>query len=288
MLKDYISIVLPTKNEKRNLEILLPHLVEYSNELIVIDGHSTDNTVEFAKQYTSHVYLDNKMGKGAALRMAVEKATRPVTVFIDADHSHNPADIPKLIYPIFNGDCDHVSGSRMLGGSDELHGDLNKFMRMVGSDIILLGINYRFGLALTDCQNGFRAIRTDVFKMLGLEENITSIEQEMVIKTLLHQFKMGEVAAHEYMRTFGESKILVRKVAVRYIYSWLKNLLQPRYASTEKHRKLNEEWQELQKKIYEENKEEMEEIFRKYRTSFDKRPFFELDSMASDQNKPSQ
>lgn len=275
MLKDYISVILPTKNEEKNLDILLPRLINYTNELVVIDGHSEDNTVEIAKKFTPYVYLDNNLGKGAALRMAVEKVTKPVTVFIDADHSHNPADIPKLVYPIFNGDCDHVSGSRMLGGSDELHGDLNKFLRMMGSDVIVLGINYRFGLALTDCQNGFRAIRTDVFKTLGLIENITSIEQEMIIKTLLHQFKMGEVATHEYMRTFGESKILVRKVAVRYVYSWLRNLCRPNFPMTEQKRKMNEGWAKLQKEIYQENQAELEDIFKNYRTSFDKRPFFE-------------
>lgn len=275
MLKNNISVILPTKNEQKNLEILFPYLIEHTEELIVIDGHSTDETVTIAKKYTPHVYLDPNQGKGAALRMAAEKVTKPVTVFIDADHSHDPADIPKLIYPIFNGDYDHVSGSRTLGGSDELHGDLNKFLRMMGSDIILLGMNYRFGVRLTDSQNGFRAIRSDIFKVLDLQENITSIEQEMIIKTLVHQFRMGEVATHEYMRTFGESKILVRKVAIRYIYSWLKNLCQSKLPITEETRQLNKKWEETRKEIYQENKEELEEIYQKYRTSFDKQPFFE-------------
>ena len=62
--------------------------------------------------------------------MAVELASKPVIIFIDADLSHNPQHIKKLVCPIFNGDADHVSGSRMIAGSDELHGDLNKFLRM--------------------------------------------------------------------------------------------------------------------------------------------------------------
>jgi len=95
---------------------------------------------------------------------------------------------------------------------------------MVGSDIITLGINYRFNVRLTDSQNGFRAIRSDVARKLPLKENITTIEQEMIIKTLKLGYRMGEVPTHEYARRGGESKISARKVAWRYVYSWLKYL----------------------------------------------------------------
>jgi len=111
-----------------------------------------------------------------------------------------------------------------LGGSDEAHGDLYKFIRMWGSDIITLGINYRFNVRLTDSQNGFRAIRRDVARALNLKENITTIEQEMVIKTLKKGYRMAEVPAHEYARKYGTSSIKLRKVMFRYVYSWLKYL----------------------------------------------------------------
>lgn len=228
MLSNYFTVVIPVKNEAKNLAMLLPILSNYSNDLIIVDGNSTDNSVEIAKKFTGRVYVDGGKGKGDALRTAIPYITRPVTVFMDADQSHNPADIEKLIYPILTGNADHVSGSRMLGGSDELHGDVNKFMRMIGSDIITLGINYRFNVVLTDSQNGFRAIRTDLLKKLNPVENITSIEQELILKTLLHGYRMAEVSTHEYMRPFGESKIILKKVFVRYIYSWLKHLLSRR------------------------------------------------------------
>jgi dolichol-phosphate mannosyltransferase len=112
----------------------------------------------------------------------------------------------------------------MRGGSDELHGDLGKFIRMVGSDIITLGINYRFGVRLTDSQNGFRAIRKSVAESLGLREDITTVEQEMIIKTLRKGYRIFEVPSHEYARKFGDSNINVRKVWFRYVYSWIKYL----------------------------------------------------------------
>jgi len=97
-------------------------------------------------------------------------------------------------------------------------------MRMIGSDIITLGINYRFGVRLSESQNGFRAILTRVARELDLREEITTIEQEMTIKTLRCGYRIAEVPTHEYQRRFGESKIQLRRVSIRYVYSWLKYL----------------------------------------------------------------
>jgi glycosyltransferase involved in cell wall biosynthesis len=219
-----ISIVICTKNEEANISSVLEKCRLFADELIVVDGHSKDLTREIARSFGAIVYLDNNKGKGDAIRVGIKNAAGDIIVFLDADGSHSPQDIPKLIEPIEKGECDHVTGSRMRGGSDELHGDIGKFIRMLGSDIITLGINYRFDVRLTDSQNGFRAIRADVAKNLSLKENITTIEQEMIIKTLKAGFRMGEVPAHEYARKFGKSNIKISRVGWRYVYSWLRYL----------------------------------------------------------------
>ena len=95
---------------------------------------------------------------------------------------------------------------------------------MVGSDLILIGINLRWKQKLTDSQNGFRAIRTEVIRSLGLKENITTIEQEMTMKCLKKGYIVSEVPAHEYERKYGQSTIKLKKVWFRYIYSFVKNL----------------------------------------------------------------
>ena len=225
MLKDKVSIVIPCKNEEKTIGEIIAKCKQYSEDIIVIDGHSEDRTTEIAKSMNVRVYPDNHKGKGDALRVGISKALKEIIVFIDSDCSHDPDEIPKLVEPIIKGNADHVTGSRMRGGSDELHGDIGKFIRMVGSDIITLGINYRFGVRLTDSQNGFRAIRRDVALSLGLKENITTIEQEMIIKTLRKGYRMAEVPSHEYERKYGNSTIKIRKVWFRYVYSWLKYLI---------------------------------------------------------------
>ena len=219
-----ISAVIAAKNEEDTIQEIVRESLEYADEVLVVDGYSADNTVFLAEEAGARVVLDHGKGKGDAIRKGIEEASGDAIVFLDADGSHSPGDIPRLISPILAGESDHVSGSRMTGGSDELHGDLSKFIRMVGSDIITLGINYRFNVRLTDSQNGFRAIRTRVARDLELEENITTIEQEMIIKSLKKGYRVTEVAAHEFRRKSGNSRIDVKKVAFRYVYSWIKYL----------------------------------------------------------------
>lgn len=224
IIKQKISIVIPTRNEEKTVSQIINRCKRYADEILVIDGHSTDKTREIANNLNVRVILDNKKGKGEALRQAIQEVNGDIIVFIDADGSHDPEDIPKLIKPILDNKADHVTASRMLGGSEELHGDIQKFIRMIGSDIITLGINYRFNIRLTDSQNGFRAIKTTVARSLNLKENITTIEQEMIIKTLRNGYKMAEIPSQEHARKYGQSVIKVRRVAFRYVYSWLKYL----------------------------------------------------------------
>jgi len=225
VLKDKITIVIPCKNEEKSIQDIIAKCQKYADDIVAIDGHSTDRTREIAESMNVRVYLDNKKGKGDGIRVGISKALKDIIVFIDSDGSHDPDEIPSLVQPIIEGKADHVTGSRGRGGSDELHGDLSKFMRMIGCDIITLGINYRFGVRLTDSQNGFRAIRRDVARALDLKENITTIEQEMIMKTLRKGYRMSEVPSHEYARKYGDSTIKLSKVWFRYIYSWLKYLL---------------------------------------------------------------
>jgi len=224
MKKSSVSIVIPARNEEKTIAEIIKKSKRFGKEILVVDGHSQDKTREIAKKLGVRVILDNQKGKGEAIRLAIKEVRGEIICFLDADGSHNPTDIPKLLSPLFQGKSDLVLGSRMLGGSDELHGDIAKFIRMVGSDIITLGINYRFAVKITDSQNGFRAIKTKAARDLDLKEDITTIEQEMVIKALKKGYKITEVPIHEYQRKFGKSVINLRKVWFRYLYSWLKYL----------------------------------------------------------------
>lgn len=221
---DRIGVVIPTLNEGETLADIIKGVRPYASDIIVVDGHSTDSTVEIAESLGTRIILDHKKGKGEAIRTVIPHLTREVTVFIDADGSHDPDDIPAIVRPILDGEADHVSGSRLIGGSSELHGGFDECFRLMGSSFITACINNRFNVRLSESQNGFRAVRTEVLRRLGLEENITTIEQEMIIKTLKKGYRMAEVPSHEHSRKAGYSKISVRKVAFRYVYTMVKYL----------------------------------------------------------------
>jgi dolichol-phosphate mannosyltransferase len=223
--RGWVSLVIPARNEERCIAEVIEKSIPFVDEIVVVDGHSVDRTIEIAESYGVRVVKDNKRGKGEAIRVGAMAVSHPIVVFMDADGSHDPRDIPSLIEPILADQADLVIGSRSTGGSDELHGDIDKLFRMMGHDIILIGINKRWKQNLTESQNGFRAIRTDVIRSLNLKENITTIEQEMLMKALKRGYTVTEVPTHEYSRKFGNSSIKLHKVWFRYVYSFIKYLI---------------------------------------------------------------
>ena len=224
LIKD-LCIIIPTKNEAATVGEIINDCKQYTDKIIVSDGHSTDKTRDIAEKLNVKVITDPGKGKGSGIRAAIEHISdEDIVVFIDADGSHDPGDIPRLVKPIQDGKADHVTGSRLIGGSSELHGGFDEFMRLAGSSFITFCINHRFKVRLSDSQNGFRAIRGAVLKDLDLKENITTIEQEMIIKTLKKKYIMAEVPTHEHKRKYGESSIKMRKIFFKYVYSFIKYL----------------------------------------------------------------
>lgn len=220
-----VTVCIPARNEEQTMAEIVEGAQFFCEEVLVVDGHSSDRTAEVAATHGARVVKDNRKGKGDAIRVGAAAARFPIIVFMDADGSHDPADIPALVKDIQEGNADLTIGSRGRGGSDELHGDVGKLIRMIGSDIVLIGINLRWKQNLTDCQNGFRAIKRDVVLSLGLKENISTIEQEMTMKCLKMGYVITEVPSHEYARKFGISVIRIRRVWFRFVYSFLRHLI---------------------------------------------------------------
>lgn len=206
-----VTVAIPALNEEATIAAIVREAAPYAEEVLVLDGHSTDATRREAEQAGARVVLDPGRGKGAALRCALSEASGDVVVFMDADGSHEASDIPRLVAPIREELADLVVGCRMTGGSDELHGDLFKFTRLIGSEIITMVINYRWNVRLTDVQNGFRAIRRDAGLVLGMREDRFAIEEEMVMRALRKRYRVMNVSSHEYRRRHGVSRIVLQR-----------------------------------------------------------------------------
>lgn len=220
-----VSVVIPAYNEENTIKDVIEASRLYCDEIIVsLARHSDDNTLEIAKSAGVSVIRDNGNGKGDGMRHAIEKVGDGIIVFIDADGSHKPEDIPLLIKPIKDGNADMVIASRFLGGSEELHGDFNKFMRMFFSMCIAQAINWRFNASIMDTQNGFRAIRVDVAKSLDLKSNHTEIETEISMKCFKKGYRILEIPSMELKRKHGESGISLCKHGPKYLWTVIRNL----------------------------------------------------------------
>lgn len=222
-----ISIVIPCRNEARNLELLLPRAVGIGEEMILVDGHSADHTKTLAERFGIRYVLDNGLGKGDGIRVGIKEVTKAIVVFIDADLSHDPETIPELVQPILDDRADLVLASRMRGGSDEFIATFMELIRLAGNMGLTWLINLRCGLKLSDSQNGYRAARTDLLRALNLNSKKHTIELEMTMRAARAGARLIEVAAHEHSRRFGTSMLSLRKQAFLFFYFYVRECFRP-------------------------------------------------------------
>jgi dolichol-phosphate hexosyltransferase len=221
-----ITIIIPAYHEEKLIKDIILRSKKFSKNIIVaLAKRSKDNTEKIALSTGVKVIRDGGAGKGDGMKTAARHVKDGIIVFIDADGSHIPEDIPKIVKPIMEDRADMVIASRFLGGSEELHGDFNKFLRMFFSMCIAQFINWRFRTSIMDTQNGFRAIKTKTFKKLKIISKHTEIETEMVMKCFKKNKRILEVPSRELKRKYGVSNLSLRKHGLRHFYTVIRNLI---------------------------------------------------------------
>jgi dolichol-phosphate mannosyltransferase len=222
-----VATVILAKNEERTIAEAVSEARRFCDRVVVMDGHSSDATAERARERGAEVHLDPGAGKGAAIRASLVLVEDPVLVFMDADGSHDPADIPHLAAPVLSGEADLCVGSRFTGGSDELSITVGQLIRTIGNISMNIAINRRWGVELTDTLNGFRAVRRTAALSVGLREDIHTIEQEMVMKMLQAGFRVMNVPTHEYRREYGESHIKIWRQWPKFVFCVMTHVFRP-------------------------------------------------------------
>jgi glycosyltransferase involved in cell wall biosynthesis len=218
------TVIIPSKNEGDVVVALATAARPFCDDVMVVDGRSTDGSPERLRAAGVTVIEDRGRGKGDAIRVGIEAARGDILVTMDADGSHDPAEIPSLVAPIASGNADMVIGCRMRGGSDEFAGTWTMFIRLWGNNILTQVINTRFRTSLTDTQNGFRALRAAAIKPLGLKEDLHTIELEMVLRSLKQGLRVCQVPSHEYARKVGQSSLSVVGQTPAFLWCLLRNI----------------------------------------------------------------
>jgi glycosyltransferase involved in cell wall biosynthesis len=214
-------VVVPTRNEARNLEIILPVIAAVRpavHEIIVVDGNSTDGSIEAAKRVLPSVrtITQTRKGKGNAMACGFGAATGDIIVMFDADGSADPAEIPAFVSALVAG-ADFAKGSRFTagGGSDDI-----TLLRKTGNAGLNGVANALFGTTYTDLCYGYNAFWADLLPVLELPPvdapppadgmlwgDGFEIETVLNCRIAAAGLKITEVPSIERQRMFGETNL---------------------------------------------------------------------------------
>ena len=201
-----VSVVIPTLNEAANLPHVLPLIPAWVDEILVVDGRSTDGTIEVAQALVPDVVIveEQRPGKGAALRAGFNASRGDIIITLDADGSANPAEMPLFVGALLSG-ADFVKGSRFQqgGGTDDM-----EWYRRLGNWGLVELVKLRFGGRFTDLCYGYNAFWRDVLPLIDIDnDDGFEIETSMNIQAMRAGLNVYEVPSTEAPRVNGVSNL---------------------------------------------------------------------------------
>jgi glycosyltransferase involved in cell wall biosynthesis len=219
---DMVSVVIPTLNEAGNIREALDTIekkLAYPKEIIIVDGNSTDGTIEIVKDSKCRLIIEPRRGYGLALRTGMKHAKGDVVVMVDGDGTYEIEQINSLIEKMTETDAEMCMATRMY--------DPNKamgFMNFVGNKLITFCFNMLYKQNLSDSQSGFRAISLSAIEKVDFHETDMPFATEMLIKFAKKGFKMVEVPTSYRVRKYGKTKLKPFNAGIEILATMLKGL----------------------------------------------------------------
>ncbi|WP_062349848.1 glycosyltransferase family 2 protein [Herbidospora yilanensis] len=200
-----VSVVVPAMNEAENLPHVFATLPTWVHEVVLVDGHSTDDTVEVARRLRPGLRIVHQTGrgKGDALAAGFAACTGDIIVMIDADGSTDGREIIHFVSALVSG-ADFAKGSRYVpgGGSDDL-----TVTRRAGNSMLRTIVNTLYRTRYTDLCYGYNAFWARHLPALDLDCKGFEVETLMNIRAARAGLRVHEVPSHERCRIHGESNL---------------------------------------------------------------------------------
>jgi dolichol-phosphate mannosyltransferase len=217
-----LSVLLPTRNEKDNLELLIPRLDSVLREIgvpyetIVVDGDSTDGTLAMARCHCTLAFQQEGTGYGLALKQGFKAASGEYIVTLDADLSHDPKFIPSLW--VNRERADVVVASRYCEGG----GAQAPLFRRILSQVLNWFFTRSFGVPITDLSSGFRLYRADVIKGVDFEGTSYDALEEILIRIHNDGRRIIEVPFTYLPRVHGASNARIVRIGLRLLVTYFR------------------------------------------------------------------
>ncbi|MER5293585.1 glycosyltransferase family 2 protein [Streptomyces pharetrae] len=200
-----VSVVIPAMNEAENLPYVFKTLPGWIHEVVLVDGNSTDATVEVARDLWPGVKVVRQRGKGKgdALITGFTACTGDIIVMVDADGSADGNEIVSYVSALVSG-ADFAKGSRFAngGGTDDM-----TFVRKLGNRTLCAVVNRKFGTRYTDLCYGYNAFWRHCLDKIDLDCTGFEVETLMNIRVVKAGLKVQEIPSHEYLRIHGTSNL---------------------------------------------------------------------------------
>jgi glycosyltransferase involved in cell wall biosynthesis len=200
-----VSVILPVLNEADGLRVVLPRMPDLVSELIVVDGHSTDDSLDVVRSLSPRatIFCQRGRGKGNAIKRGLESARGDIVVTMDADGSMRPEDIPLFVDKLLDGH-DFVKGSRELAGAGS--DDFTR-IRRIGNTGLTRVANGIFGTEYTDLTFGFNAYWRAAMRNPDRLADGFQFEIQAAVRAGKAGLRTAEVPTYEDARVGGSSKL---------------------------------------------------------------------------------